>query len=269
MYKYKTTFISNHPKISVKYCGKGELVIFLHGIGGNKNNWDQNLPEISKYYFCVACDNRGYGDSDDYKGPLKFNDILEDLKKVIFHFKKRNAHIVGLSMGGQIACLFYEKYPSLVKSLILCDTHFGLSNLNKIEIKNFINSRKVPLIQGKEPKEIAKSVAQSLIGNKLNKFALNKLIESISMLHKESYLKTIDSSFSTTHEHIFKTINVPSLIIVGELDRLTPVKMAKKIKSLIKDSELSIIPNAGHLSNIEEPKKFNEILFNFLKNVTL
>jgi len=266
---YKKKFISSNPKISIKFCGKGELVIFLHGIGGNKNNWDQNLIEISKNYLCVAWDARGYGESDDYKGPLKFNDVIEDLKKVILYFNKLNAHIVGLSMGGQIACLFYEKYPYLVKSLTLCDTHFGLSNLNKIEIKNFISSRKDPLIKGKEPKDIAKNVAETLIGNKLNKFALNKLIESISILHKESYLKTIDSSFSKTHAHIFKTINIPTLIIVGELDKLTPIKMAKKIQLLIKNSELSIIPNAGHLTNIEEPKIFNEILFNFLKKLTL
>ena len=266
---FKKTFISSNPKISVKFCGKGELVIFLHGIGGNKNNWDQNLPEISKSFLCVAWDTRGYGESDDYDGPLDFNDVIEDLKKVIFHFKKKQALIVGLSMGGQIACFFYEKYPSLVKSLILCDTHFGLNNLNANEIKNFINSRKDPLINGKEPKDIAKKVAESLIGNKCNKTALNKLIESISMLHKESYIKTIDASFAKTHAHIFKIINVPTLIIVGELDRLTPIKMAKKIKSIVKDSKLSIIPNAGHLSNIEQPKIFNEILFNFLKNVTL
>ena len=266
---YKTTFISSNPKISVKFCGKGELVIFLHGIGGNKNNWDQNLTEISKSYLCVAWDNRGYGQSDDYEGSLNFNDVIEDLKKIIIYFKKSNAHIVGLSMGGQIACLFYEKYPALVKSLILCDTHFGLGNLNKNEIEKFISSRKDPLIKGKEPKDIAKNVAETLIGNQSNTFALNKLIQSISILHKQSYLKTIDASFSKTHAHIFKTINVPTLIIVGELDKLTPIKMATKIKSLIKNSKLSIIPNAGHLSNIEEPKIFNKILFNFLKNLTL
>ena len=70
-----------------------------------------DLDEISKNFLCVAWDTRGYGESDDYEGPLDFNDVLEDLKKVILFFKKDKAHILGLSMGGQIATLFYEKYP--------------------------------------------------------------------------------------------------------------------------------------------------------------
>ena len=71
-----------------------------------------------------AWDTRGYGESDDYEGILKFDDVLDDLKKVLDHFNKDKAHIVGLSMGGQIATLFFEKYPNHVKTLTLCDHPF-------------------------------------------------------------------------------------------------------------------------------------------------
>ena len=265
---YKKNFILCSPKICVNHIGNGELLIFLHGIGGNKNNWNDNLNYFSKNYHAVAWDTRGYGESDDYEGDLIFDDILEDLKKTILYFKKPFANIVGLSMGGQIACLFYEKYPQFVKSLILCDTHFGLGKLPSKEIEKFIKSRKEPLLNGLKPKDIAENVANSLIGDKSNIVALDKLIKSISILHKESYLKTIETSFKTSHDHIFKKINVPTLILVGKLDTLTPPKMALKIKKAIKNSQLSIIDNAGHLINIEKPKIFNEIVFNFLKKLT-
>jgi pimeloyl-ACP methyl ester carboxylesterase len=70
----------------------------------------------------------------------------------------------------------------------------------------------------------------------------------------------------TEHRHIFKTINVPTLIMVGELDSLTPPSMSKEIMREIKNSYMKIIPNAGHLINIENPDLFNINLMTFLES---
>ena len=263
----KKTFVSNKPKISIKYDGTGDLLIFLHGIGGNKDNWDLNIPFLSKSFLCVAWDARGYGESEDYKGNFFFNDVIDDLLSIYEYFDKKKAHIIGLSMGGQIACLFYEKYSEKVQSLVLCDTHFGLGNLEKEEIQKFINSRKKPLLEGLQPKDIAFAVSETLVGNLNNQTTIQALVDSISKLHKESYLKTIDASMSTFHDHIFKQINVPTLILVGEKDTLTPPSMALNIHKLIKNSKYSIIDEAGHLSNIENPKSFNYKVLQFLKEL--
>ena len=263
----KKTFVSNEPKISIKFDGTGDLLIFLHGIGGNKDNWDLNFPILSKHFLCVAWDTRGYGESEDYKGELLFNDIINDLLSIYKYFDKKKAHIIGLSMGGQIACLFYEKHPEKVKSMVLCDTHFGLGNLEKKEINKFIKSRKKPLLEGLQPKDIALPVSKSLVGNLNNKAAIKELVNSISKLHKESYLKTIDASMSTFHDHIFSQIDIPTLVLVGENDTLTPPSMALEIHKLIKNSKLSIISDAGHLTNIENPKMFNDQVLKFLKKL--
>jgi len=87
----------------------------------------------------------------------------------------------------------------------------------------------------------------------------------MELLHKESYLKTIETSMRTEHRHVFKTINVPTFIMVGELDTLTPPSMSKEIMKEIKESSLAIIPNAGHLINIENPREFNQKLLEFLE----
>ena len=263
----KKTFVSNEPKISIKYDGTGDLLILLHGIGGNKDNWDLNFSILSKHFLCVAWDTRGYGESEDYKGELLFEDIIKDLLSIYKYFDKRKANIIGLSMGGQIACLFYEKYPDKVKSMVLCDTHFGLGNLEEEEIDQFINSRKKPLLEGLQPKDIALPVSKSLVGNLNNKAAIEELVDSMSKLHKESYLKTIDASMSTFHDHIFSQIDIPTLVLVGEKDTLTPPSMALEIHKLIKNSKFSIIDDAGHLTNIENPKMFNDKVLQFLKEL--
>ena len=135
------------------------------------------------------------------------------------------------------------------------------------EIQKFIDLRKEPLINGKEPKDIAPIVASTLIGDMSNKMAYEKLVESMSILHKDSYLKTIEASMKTEHRHIFETINVPTLIMVGELDTLTPPSMARDIMDKIPNSLIKIVPNAGHLINIEQPKLFNNNLLSFLKGL--
>ena len=100
-----------------------------------------------------------------------------------------------------------------------------------------------------------------------NKAAINELVKSIEKLHKDSYLKTIDASMSTFHDHIFSKIDIPTLILVGEKDKLTPPSMALKIHKLIKNSKFSIIEDAGHLINIEKPEAFNHKVLYFLKTV--
>ena len=87
----KKIFVSNKPKISIKYDGAGDLLILLHGIGGNKDNWDLNLPTLSKHFLCVAWDTRGYGESEDYKGKLLFEDVIKDLLSIYKYLDKKKS----------------------------------------------------------------------------------------------------------------------------------------------------------------------------------
>ena len=79
----KKTFVSYKPKISIKYDGTGDLLIFLHGIGGNKENWYSSIEILSKSFNVVALDLLGHGESDDFQGPMNFFDIADDIYKLI------------------------------------------------------------------------------------------------------------------------------------------------------------------------------------------
>ena len=100
MTPWNTKRIGPAPHIAVDHMGSGDLVVFLHGIGGNKRNWHPNLAAFGQHWHAVAWDARGYGESDDYDGPLDFLDYSRDLARVLDHFQAAQAHIVGLSMGG-------------------------------------------------------------------------------------------------------------------------------------------------------------------------
>ena len=263
----ETKFLPSRPKIAFTQLGAGELVVLIHGIGGNKENWHSNIEMLSKKFNVVALDLRGYGESDDFKGPMNFFDVADDIYKLISYLGQKKCHVVGLSMGAQISLYFYEKYPDLTKSLVLCDAPLGFQDFTENEREKFIRLRRKPIEDGMDLTTMAINIADTLIGKKSNKLAYDQLVESMQKLHKETYLKAIDTFVKSEHYNIFPKLDIPVLVLVGELDNLTPVSMAKEICSKIDGSIFKIIPDAGHLSNIENPDEFNIALLHFFSQI--
>ena len=259
-----TDKIPGKPKIAVDHAGAGPLVIFMHGIGGNRTNWHDQLPAFSADFHAVAWDARGYGDSDDYEGPLDFGDFALDLLRVVDHFGANRAHLVGLSMGGVIALDFAAKYPARVATLTLCDTMPGFGHLTDAQRREFIRLRQEPLIAGKEPRDIAPVVARTLLSKSPRPGCFERLVASMSALHKESYIKTITGSVNCAAPLRIEEITAPTLIVVGDEDALTPPATSRDLMSRIPGSRMSVIDRAGHLSNIEQPEEFNRVLLAFL-----
>jgi 3-oxoadipate enol-lactonase len=152
MTNWKTQLVPPAPRIAVDHVGSGPLVICLHGIGGNRTNWRDQLPAFSGRFRAAAWDARGYGESDDYEGPLDFADFSRDLLRVLDFFGARRAHLVGLSMGGQIAMDFCLSYPQRVATLTICDSMPGFRGVFSPEqAREFIRLRQEPLLAGKTP----------------------------------------------------------------------------------------------------------------------
>jgi 3-oxoadipate enol-lactonase len=262
-----TERIGPAPQLSVDHVGRGDVVFFLHGIGGNKRNWHSNLPAFGAHWHAVAWDARGYGDSDDYEGPLDFLDYARDIVRVLDHFHAAKAHIVGLSMGGRIALDFAALYPDRLLSLTLCDTHTGFAHFSEEKKREFIRLRKEPLEKGLSPSDIAEPIARSLCGPNVSVEAFGALVDSVSRLHKESYIKCIEAStLAGTHGKLLD-IRVPTHVIVGGDDKLTTPEMCRSLASEIPNSHFSVIPDAGHLVNIERPGEFNAIAIEFLRSM--
>ena len=99
----ETVRIPGRPALAATHGGSGELVLFLHGIGGNRSNWIRQLASFAHHYHVSAWDMRGYGDSEAYDGPFAFADVRRDVDRVLDAFGVRAAHLVGLSLGGRVA----------------------------------------------------------------------------------------------------------------------------------------------------------------------
>lgn len=264
MKPWTTDYVPGTPRIAVDHCGAGPLVIFLHGIGGNRTNWHDQLPEFGRRFHAVSWDARGYGESEDYEGPLDFGDFANDLARVIRFCDARRVHLVGLSMGGLIALDFYGRYPAQVATLTLCDSLPGFGHLNDDQRREFVRLRQQPLLEGKEPKDIAPEVARTLIGKSARPGSFERLVASMTALHKDSYLKTIAASVNYRRDPELEKVAVPTHVVVGDEDRLTPPAMSREMTRRIPGARLTLIQGAGHLSNIEQPEAFNREVLAFL-----
>jgi 3-oxoadipate enol-lactonase len=264
-YPWTTAYIPGIPRLAVDQQGSGPLLVFLHGIGGNRSNWHGQFAAFAPYFTVVAWDARGYGQSDDYDGPLDALDFAHDLRRLLDHYGAPTAHLVGLSMGGTIAQDFYSVYPERVATLVLCDTSDGLNMTRTPEQRaEFIRLRIAPLLAGKEPRDMAPTVADTLIGRRSSRAAWQRLVDSMSALHKASYIKAVQANTSRTDYPDAHQIRVPTLLVFGEDDRLTPPALGQAMQTKIPGAALVIIPTAGHLSNIEQPEVFNRVVLDFL-----
>ena len=264
MTKSMTVFVPGPPRLAINHAGEGPLAIFLHGIGGNRTNWSDQLPVFSHDFHAAAWDGRGYGDSDDYEGALDFGDFAADLLRVLDWFNAPRAHLIGLSMGGVIALDFAARFTDRVATLTLCDSLPGFTHLSEAQRAEFIRLRQEPLLAGKEPSDIAPAVARSLLGKNPRAGAYERLVASLSALHKQSYLKTIAGSVGYPRRFELEKITAPAHIVVGDEDTLTPPALSREMARRISGARLTIIEGAGHLSNIEQPDAFNRAVLDFL-----
>ena len=262
----KSLHIGTFPRIAIDYIGEGPLVIFLHGIGGDRSTWAHQLAAFAKAGYCAAAwDTRGYGDSDDYDGPLSFTDIANDLARVIDAFAVDKAHIVGTSMGGRISLEFFANHPMRFATLTLVGVHASFGSLSPAKQKEFVAARSKPLIEGGlEPADMARGAIDRLVGENASEDARRRAIAAMSRLHKHSYVKTVEATTQFNREHVLAEIDVPTLVIGGEFDPLTTPEMTRKIAAGIRSAEYHMIYDVGHLGNLENPVEFNRLLDQFL-----
>ena len=243
------------PRLAISVAGKGELVLFLHGIRGNRRNWSAQVEAFSERYKAAAWDARGYGDSDDHPGALQFEYFSGDVLRVIEHFGVEKIHLVGLSMGGRIARNVALRWPERVQSLTLVSTSPGFDAMSSEDVMRFVTERKT-----RTPETVRK-----LIGSRARPEAFDQLWESVTQTREESYRKTLEASVAQDRGAPIENIRVPTLVVAGDEDTVYPPEMARDVARRIPGAELVMIKGAGHLVNLERPGRFNEVVMDFLK----
>jgi len=259
---------ANGISISYNDVGEGKIpVIFLHGFPFDKSMWKGQLEGLKSSNRLIACDIRGFGKSTDEKTPLSMDLFGDDLVSFMDKLHIQKANLCGLSMGGYIALNSVKRFPERFETLILCDTqciadstkvkenrykaiekinHDGPAEFNEEFIKNVFHPDSLT-----DKTELVKSLRSVVFGN-------SKVIIASGLTALAERSETCSA---------LSSISIPTLIICGREDVVTPLEQSEFMHKQIKGSVLKVIDNAGHVSNLEQPEEFNKSLTEFLNSL--
>lgn len=254
--------------VSYDDIGESEVpIIFLHGFPFDKSMWQRQLDALKSSHRVIAYDIRGFGATHDEDSDLSIDLFTDDLISFMDKLDFDKAIICGLSMGGYIALNAVKRFPDRIEALILCDTQCNADTPEAKE-KRYAKMDEIASI-GKAAFTDAfiKSIfhPESLDRKKDVVERLRSVVNSNSSYHLINGLTAIaERSESCT---MLGNVSIPTLIICGKDDALTPVARSEFMQEAIQGAELRIIEQAGHISNLEQPVAFNKHIADFLNTL--
>jgi 3-oxoadipate enol-lactonase len=255
------------PSLAYVEGGSGSMVLFLHGVGGNKWNWLPQLAVFKESHRAVSCDLRGYGESDDYEGAFSFVDAANDVIGLLDHLQVAAVHLVGLSMGGSIALETLRLHPQRIRSVTACSINAGLGTMPASVRNAFLETRLAPLQAGGAIADLVDGVVESLLGSMATPGHAATLKASMLALRPVSYMKALRAG--AAHVTDLDSISglCPLLFLAAEEDRLVPPDTMAATARSVRNARYAIVPRAGHVSNIEQPAVFNAEVLYFIHDV--
>ena len=247
--------------------GQGPPVVFLHAFPLNRTTWVPQVADLSDRYRVVTIDLRGHGESDAPMWRYTLDQFADDVNGLLEHLGIAKATFVGLSMGGYILFALYRKHPAFFQALVLADTR-ATADTPDARAARF-SMAQIAYRRG------ASAIAELMLPKLLSPAAcehradlrdhLRKIITGNQVSGIVGDLMAMEERPDSTP--LLRTITVPTLVIAGEEDLASPPEEVEGMAHQIPGSTFVRIPQAGHLSNLENPAAFNTALLSFLKSV--
>lgn len=243
----------NEVKINYVVEGEGpETIVFIHGLGENLESWKYQIEYFSKDLKVVALDLRGHGKSGIPKKRIEIDDFAGDVTGLLTYLGIKKAHFCGLSMGALVVFELYKKYPDSFLSMILVAT------------RPQYPPAQTAALEGMSMEVIGEEVATFALAASAPESLREEVAKMIAGTRKDIYLQSAEATSILNYTDLLPKIKVPTLIIVGDLDIVTPVYSAEILNKDIPGSVLKIMRGIGHLPNRENPEEFNNMLKEFL-----
>lgn len=248
----------------------GDVVLFLHGLGTTRTSWDAQLRALADRWRCVAWDMPGYGLSAAPTGPLTFPAIADAVVGLLDTLQADTAHLVGLSFGGMHALHTALGHPGRVSSLSLVDTSpaFGLDGRTTRD--GWITARLEAIDAGATVSDISPAVIDAISGPDFSGAALETAIASMNRIGEPGLRAAVHLLPDHDVRARLGEIDLPTLVIVGELDEETPPSYAAALAAGIPGTRRhEVVAGVGHLTPLEAPATFNSVLRSFLDSLPM
>jgi 3-oxoadipate enol-lactonase len=255
--------------ISINYTFDGPagapVVTLSNSLATNFGMWEPTLPALTGRWRVLRYDTRGHGQTDAPKGPYTLEQLADDALALLKALDIQRTHWVGLSMGGMIGQILGLKAPEVLASLSLCDTSSRMPAETKPQWEERIRTAET---KGMEPL-VEPTLARWFTApfREKRKDVTDRVATMIRTTPPAGYAGACHAISALNLTDRLGAIKLPTIVIVGEDDPGTPVAASRVIAEGIKGARLEILPSAAHLSNMEQPEKFNGALSEFLGKV--
>jgi pimeloyl-ACP methyl ester carboxylesterase len=247
--------------------GTGDVVLLIHGQPFNRTMWRYQIDALSYGYRLIVPDLRGYGESGITDRIVLLDEVALDLAHLMAALNIGKAHIVGLSMGGQIAFELYRFVPGMFLSMTLADTDARAETesgyRNRIELSAAI------LRDGMEKfteKRLSHFMCRTTFAQKP---AIVAHVRQMMMTTSPEGSAAVQRGRAERldYTYLMASIRFPVLLVVGDQDEFTPEESARYMEERIAGSELMVLKDCGHISNMEQAEEFNTALVRFLNRI--
>lgn len=243
-------------------------LLLVMGMGGTCQGWlTVTVPDLIRAgHPCIVFDNRGAGQSEDPGGPFTTAEMAEDARALLDHLGLPRAHVLGGFLGGMIAQELALEHPQRLASLILVGTYARADAKRRAVLDLWKR-----MVELKVPAEIRiKNRLAWTVGDAT--MEQEDLIEAMWRFYLRDDAPMDDRVFARqaeaciAHDALERLdrVRVPTLVVCGEGDILTPPVLSRQLASRIKNSRLVLLPNAGHLIAAELAPRFNRLVIRFL-----
>jgi 3-oxoadipate enol-lactonase len=237
--------------------GDATAIVFLHGVGSDKSVWAPQLDHCGQSRRAVAFDYPGYGESEFIEGATR-DDYAAAILAAIDALGIDRAHICGLSLGGVVAIAMHAAAAHRCASLIISDS-FAVHPGGQA-----IHDRSVAASQSMTMRELAEARTGLLLGSAATPALRAEVIDTMAAIGPAAYRLGAAAVWLADQRDRATAIDVPTLVLVGDEDKITPPELSEELVRLIPGSRIELIAGAGHLANAEQPAAFNRRIESFL-----
>ncbi len=253
-----------------KHQTSSEWVTFVHGAGGSSSIWFKQVRDYAKHYNVLLLDLRGHGNSKPtikraFEKRYTFDSIVDDIIEVLDHEKIEKSHFIGISLGTILIRQLAENHPERVSSMIMGGA------IMKLNIRSQILMRLGNIVKSVIPYLWLYRFFAFIIMPKKNHRESRLLFvrEAKKLYHKEflrwyrltSELKPLLLLFRQVD------VGIPTLYVMGEEDYMF-LPSIQQLAGMHQASQITVVPDCGHVVNVEQPEVFNKTTLGFLKSLS-
>ena len=264
------TLTANDIQIYYEIHGSGQPLVLISGLGYGLWQWHRMVPGLSEHFQVIVYDNRGAGQTDKPAGPYSASMMAADLAGLLDGLGVEKTAVLGHSMGGFIAQQLVLDRPDLVSHLILASTNFGGPNhipVSPEALAIMMDTTSDPLTRLKNGVTIA--AAPGFPENQTDIFQSIIAYRLTAPVPTEAYQAQMGvglglATAEAAYEGKLRQVSVPTLILFSEHDIVVPVGNAELLAGELSNSQIVVLPDAGHIFPLEMPEAANKAIIAFL-----